>query len=103
MQDKITPGEMLETVAAFLRSADLKEAQPHIAYQVRVAANVLDLVARELAIAPHENTLEADRLRAILRRDGTLEELNTPFPTAPDPAPLPPFSPNSWDPLSPPT
>jgi hypothetical protein len=65
MQDQPTPGEMLKTVAEFLRSAFTQEAQPHIAYQVRVAANVLDLVARELAIGPLENTLEAERLRAI--------------------------------------
>jgi Domain of unknown function (DUF6285) len=76
MQDQPTPGEMLKTVAEFLRSIGPQEGQPHIAYQLRVAANVLDLVARELAIAPLENTLEAERLRAILRRDGSLEELN---------------------------
>jgi hypothetical protein len=84
MQDQPTPGEMLKTVAEFLRSAGPKQAQPHIAYQVRVAANVLDLVARELAIAPVENTLEAGRLRAILGRDGSLEELNTAFAEALD-------------------
>jgi len=84
MQDQPTPGEMLKTVAAFLRSAGSKEAQPHVAYQVRVAANVLDLVARELAIAPLENTLEAERLRAILRCDGSLEELNAAFAAALD-------------------
>jgi hypothetical protein len=97
MQDQPTPGEMLKTVAAFLRGADLKEAQPHVAYQVRVAANVLDLVARELAIAPRENTLEAKRLRAILRRDGSLEELNIAFAEALDRGTLSLLSPKVWD------
>jgi hypothetical protein len=84
MQDQPTPGEMLKTVAEFLRGTGPKEAQPHSAYQVRVAANVLDLVARELAIAPLENTREAERLRAILGRDGSLEELNAAFAEALD-------------------
>jgi hypothetical protein len=84
MQDPPTPGEILKTVAEFLRSAFTQEAQAHIAYQVRVAANALDLVARELAIAPRENTLEAERLRAILGSDGSLEELNTAFAEALD-------------------
>ena len=84
MQDQPTPVEMLKTVAEFLRSAGPKEAQPRVAYQARVAANVLDLVARELAIAPLENTFEAERLRALLRRDGSLEELNAAFAEALD-------------------
>ena len=97
MQDQPTPGEMLKTVAAFLRSAGPKEAQPHVAYQVRVAANVLDLVARELAIAPQENMLEAERLRAILKCDGSLEELNTAFAEALDRGTLSILSPKVWD------
>jgi len=84
MQDQPTPVEMLNTVAQFLRSAGPKEAQPRIAYQARVAANVLDLVARELAIAPLENAFEAERLRALLRCDGSLEELNAAFAEALD-------------------
>jgi hypothetical protein len=97
MQDQPTPGEMLKTVAAFLRCASTQQAQPHIAYQVRVAANVLDLVARELAIAPQENRLEAERLRAILKCDGSLEELNTAFAEALDRGTLSILSPKVWD------
>jgi hypothetical protein len=82
MQDQPTPGEIVKAVAEFLRSSFARELKPHIAYQARVAANVLDLVERELDIAPRENALEAERLRAILRRDGTLEELNAAFAEA---------------------
>jgi hypothetical protein len=97
MQDQPTPGEMLKTVAEFLRGAGLQSAQPHIAYQVRVAANVLDLVVRELAIAPLENSLEAERLRAILGCDGSLEELNTAFAEALDQGTLSVLSPEVRD------
>ena len=97
MQDQPTPGEMLKTVAEFLRGTWSEEAQAHIAYQVRVAANVLDLVARELAIAPPENSLEAGRLRAILGRDGSLEELNAAFAEALDRGTLSILSPEVRD------
>ena len=97
MQDQPTPGEMLKAVAAFLRSAGPEHAQPHIAYQLRVAANVLDLVTRELAIAPMENVREAGRLRAILGRDGSLEELNTALAEALDRGTLSILSPEVRD------
>jgi hypothetical protein len=76
MQDQPTPGEIIKAVAEFLRGPLTQELKPHIAYQARVAANVLELVGRELSMAGKENTLEAERLRAILGRDASLEELN---------------------------
>ena len=82
MQDQPTPGEIVKAVAEFLRSTAIQEAKPHIEYQARVAANVLDLVSRELDLGPKENALEIERLRAILGRDGSLEDLNAAFADA---------------------
>jgi hypothetical protein len=82
MQDQPTPGELLRAVAEFLRGTEAEEMKPHTAYQARVAANVLDLVGRELKLAGSENTLEAGRLRTLLGRDGSLAELNAAFAEA---------------------
>jgi hypothetical protein len=76
MQDEPKPAEMLATVAAFLREVVIPEAKPRTAFQARVAANALDLVGRQLDIAPAEEAAEAERLKALLGRDGSLAELN---------------------------
>jgi hypothetical protein len=76
MQDQPAPAEIIKAVAAFIRGVGGRQMTPNIAYQARVAANALDLAGRELNLAPRENALELERLRAILGRDGTLEELN---------------------------
>ena len=76
MQDQPTTDEIIKAAAEFLRGIAGQEMTPNIAYQARVAANALDLVSRELRFAPAENNLETQRLRALLGRDGSLEELN---------------------------
>jgi Domain of unknown function (DUF6285) len=82
MQDPPTSGEIIKAVAEFLRGPLTQELKPHIAYQTRVASNVLELVGRELSIASNANAVETERLRAILRRDGSLQELNAAFAEA---------------------
>ena len=52
MQDDPKPTEVLASVAAFLRNELLPEVPPHLAFHVRVAANAVDLVRRELELAP---------------------------------------------------
>ena len=76
MQDEPRPPEMLAAVAAFLRDGLGTRIAPHVAFQARVAANALDLVARELLLAPTAETAEHDRLRALLGRDASPADLN---------------------------
>ncbi len=76
MQDEPTPPEILAAVAAFLRESVIPQATPLVAFQSRVAANAVDLVARQLARAPADEAEEAVRLRNLLGRDGDLGDLN---------------------------
>lgn len=82
MQDEPTPQEILAAVAAFLRESVIPQATPLVAFQSRVAANAVDLVARQLALAPADEADEAVRLRELLGRDGELGELNNAFAAA---------------------
>ena len=76
MQDEPTPTEILAAVAAFLRHTIVPDASPHTGFQARVAANALDLVARQIALAPGTDAEERERLAALLGREGDLGELN---------------------------
>ena len=76
MQDEPRPSEILGAVAAFLRGAATKESGPHIAFQLRVAGNALEIAQRGLDLAPAAEAEELARLKALLGRDGTLAELN---------------------------
>ena len=67
---------MLAAVAAFLRDVVVPGASPLIAYQARVVANAVDLVARQIVLAPPADAAELDGLRVLLDRDGTLYDLN---------------------------
>ncbi|QXQ06780.1 hypothetical protein KX816_01545 [Sphingosinicellaceae bacterium] len=82
MQDEPTPPEILAAVAAFLRESVIPQATPLVAFQSRVAANAVDLVARQLARAPADEAEEAVRLRNLLGRDGDLGDLNAAFAAA---------------------
>ena len=48
MQDEPTPPEILAAVAAFLRDTVAPATTGMTAFQARVAANAVDLVARQL-------------------------------------------------------
>lgn len=76
MQDEPEPTEILSAVATFLRDIVVPQATPHTAFQARVAANALDLVARQIALAPEADAAERLRLTALLGRDGDLGDLN---------------------------
>lgn len=75
MQDRPHPIELIRTVAETLRDRIMPQLSGAAAFEVRVAANALDLVARHLARAPGADEAERKRLQALLGRDGTLEEL----------------------------
>lgn len=76
MQDQPSAIDLIGVVAEFIRNHAMPQLQGHAAFHARVAANALDIVKRELEIAPAANAGEHERLRALLGRDGTLDELN---------------------------
>ena len=76
MQDEPTPPEVLSAVAALLRETVMPQLGGHTAFLVRVAANALDLVRRQVELEPMADAAELARLRRLLGRDGGLLELN---------------------------
>jgi hypothetical protein len=78
-QDRPTAAELLAAVADFLRedaTPALDRAEPRLGFQMRVAANSLAILEREARLGAGADAREHARLRALLRRDGTLEDLN---------------------------
>jgi hypothetical protein len=76
MQDLPAPDDLLAAVAGFLRERAMPQLQGQAAFHARVAANVLDIVRRQLAQAPQAEAQELQRLRILLGCDGSLPELN---------------------------
>jgi len=76
VQDLPRPETLLAAVAAFLRA----EIAPHIKgaanFQLRVAINALELVARQLVLTPGSDAAELQSLERLFGRTGTLDELN---------------------------
>ncbi len=68
--------DLLAAVALFLREQAIPQLPPHAAYQARVAVNMVDIVRRQLQLAPSAETAELQRLRELLGSDGSLTELN---------------------------
>lgn len=76
MQDQPTAIELLAVAAHFVRNEFLPQLTGHAAFNARVTANVLDIVRRELEVAPQANARELDRLAALLGETGELDALN---------------------------
>ncbi|HVM99356.1 MAG TPA: DUF6285 domain-containing protein [Caulobacteraceae bacterium] len=76
MQDEPRPDEILATVANFLKGTATRETGPHIAFQLRVAANAVEICQRQLTLSPKADAEELARLRALLGMDGDLMTLN---------------------------
>ncbi|HWA03738.1 MAG TPA: DUF6285 domain-containing protein [Rhizomicrobium sp.] len=76
MMDQPSMRELVEAVRDFLERKAMPELKGHTAFHARVAANALSIVARELEQGPGSAERERERLRALLGRDGSLEELN---------------------------
>ena len=76
MQDSPHPDELLAAVAGYLREQALPQLQGQAAFHARVAANALDIVRRQLALAPAAEAAEAERLRSLLGAAGSLDQLN---------------------------
>lgn len=84
MHDLPTPDELLAAVSRFLRdeagpalgrNAPLPDGAA-LAYQSRVAANMLDIVRRQVALSPATDAAERARLQALLGEPGDLATLN---------------------------
>jgi len=76
MQDEPRPDEILTRVANFLKGPATRESGPHISFQLRVAANAIEICQRQLTLAPKAEAEELERLRALLHTDGDLPTLN---------------------------
>lgn len=76
MHQRPDPQDLLAAVALFLREQALPQLPAHAAYHARVAANMVDIVRRQLELAPAADAAELQRLRTLLQRDGSLAELN---------------------------
>lgn len=76
MQDLPESVEIIDVVADFIRTKLLPQLEGHSAFHAMVAANALDIVKRELKIAPQENQAEHGRLVSLLSSEGSLEDLN---------------------------
>ena len=76
MQDEPTPTELIKAVADFLRNDITPMISGHNAFKLRVGINALDLVTRQLALAPDGDAAEAARLSQLLGLRGSLRELN---------------------------
>ena len=73
--DRPTARELIETVREFLHDKALPELSGHMAFQVRIAASLLAVAERELDSGAQMNDRTRDRLRVILGREGSLDEL----------------------------
>jgi hypothetical protein len=76
MQDEPTPTELTKAVADFLRNDIAPAISGHNAFKLRVAINMLDLVARQLTQAEESDATETVSLRKLLGIDGGLIDLN---------------------------
>ena len=76
MQDDPRPDELLKAVADFLRNEIAPEISGHAAFKLRVAINALDLVTRQLALAPPGDAAELRGLEMLLGIQGSLPDLN---------------------------
>jgi hypothetical protein len=75
MQDPPRPAEVLEPIVAFLRTI-VPRLEGHDAFQMRVAASALELIGRELTLAPASDAAELGRLVALIGHDAPLADLN---------------------------
>ena len=66
MQDRPAAEDLLAAVRRFLSDTAMPNLQGHTAFSARVAGNVLDILARELALAPGFQKAETRRLKDLL-------------------------------------
>ena len=77
MQDEPTPIELTKAVADFLKNEIAPAIAGHNAFKLRVAINILELIARQLTLEEGNDAAEAARLTQLLGVKGSLQELNS--------------------------
>jgi hypothetical protein len=75
MLDEPRAAKLLPAVARLLRE-NLAHPTQHLLFQARVAANAVDLAAREAEMGPGFEAAEGERLQALLGEKGALSDLN---------------------------
>ncbi len=77
MHDQPDAVELIEAVRDFIRDDVSPELKGRKLFLARVAANALDIVARQVALGPAQTERELKSLRKLLTTDeGSLESLN---------------------------
>ena len=76
MHDNPDPGDLLDMVADVLRTTIMPQLDFPGAYQARIAANVVAIVARQWRQGSADDAAELTRLRGLLDHDGDLAALN---------------------------
>jgi hypothetical protein len=77
MLDQPSGADILAVVSRLLRDTLMPLLPPDTMFQARVAANALDLVAREIRFGETVEREALRRLRTLLDREGTLPELES--------------------------
>ncbi|QIO31787.1 DUF6285 domain-containing protein [Bradyrhizobium sp. 1(2017)] len=77
MLDHPRGADILAAISKLLRETLMPQLPANAAFQARVAANAIDLVAREINYGHAVESEALGRLRALLSRDGSLQELET--------------------------
>ena len=77
MLDQPHGADILDAVSRLLRDTLMPRLPPDAVFQARVAANALDLVAREIRFGETVEREAMQRLQTLLGHDGSLAELET--------------------------
>jgi len=77
MQDRPTARELLATLNTFFDEELLPSISGPLQYRVRVAANLVRIIERELALGPTHDRNEYAALRALVGSDGNDDLLAT--------------------------
>ncbi len=76
MHDRPTASELVEAVREYLER-DVMAVDGRVGFHARVAARILAMVERELALGPAQHDAELARLRDLTGRDGSVRDLHT--------------------------
>ncbi|WP_206363514.1 DUF6285 domain-containing protein [Sphingomonas crocodyli] len=76
MHDAPTPTELIAAVARLLRDEIVPALDGVLSFQARVAANALDLVARQIGEDGEIAVAEHGRLEQLMGRQGSVAELS---------------------------
>ena len=105
MYDTPTPEELLAAVARYLRDdagpalgrSGAQSDNSALAYQARVAANMLDMVRRQGLLAPLAEAAERARLLTLLGEAGAIEAIDATGTTSTTSTPDTPDTPSEID------